>query len=199
MARAGEMIEHPISGERMVFILTGADTGGELLQIDLFVAPGGAVGVEHVHPRQEERFIVQRGVMTLAVGEETSVLRAGDEAIVPAGVAHEWWNSGDEELNAVLEFRPAGRFADFISTYFGLAAAGQVDDAGMPGRLQSAVTLHEYRDTVVLTAIPTVVRMLGLPFLAAVGRLLGLRPDYPYPPRQGAGRESVPEAVSIAG
>jgi hypothetical protein len=61
------------------------------------------------------------------------------------------------------------------------------------------VTLHEYRDTVVLTAIPTVVRMLGLPFLAAVGRLLGLRPDYPYPPRQGAGRESVPEAVSIAG
>ncbi len=183
MVRSGDVIEHPISGETMIFLRTPEETGGELLQIELIVIPGGRVAGEHIHPRQEERFYIRRGEMTIEIDGDRRVLHPGDEAIVPPGTRHVWWNSGDGELNAIVEFRPGGRFADFITTYFGLAKTGQVDENGFPGVLQSAVTLHEYRDTTRMTSIPEPVQKYVLPVVAAFGRMLGLRPDYPYPRR----------------
>ena len=93
MARMGDVIEHPVSGETMVFLWTGEDTDGELLQIDLFVREGGAVSVEHIHPEQEERFIVKRGEMTIVVPTE--------------GLTH----AGGECKTSRGSERPSGRFA----------------------------------------------------------------------------------------
>jgi mannose-6-phosphate isomerase-like protein (cupin superfamily) len=188
MIRTGDVIENPISGETMVFLQTADDTDGELLQIDLFVAPDGAAAGEHMHPKQEERFIVRRGEMTIEIDGEQRVLRAGDEAVVAPGTPHVWWNSGERELNAILEFRPAGRFAPFISTFFGLARAGQVDDDGLPPLLQTAVTLREYRDTVAMTDVSPTVSRYVLPTLAFFGKMLGIRPEYPYPRRSRVNR-----------
>jgi quercetin dioxygenase-like cupin family protein len=191
MARAGDVIENPVSGETIVFLRTGADTDGELLQLDLFVRPGGATGAEHIHPLQEERFTVRRGRMTLRADGLETVLEAGDEAVVPAGIRHSWWNSGDEELNAMVEFRPAGRYAGFVTSFFGLAKADQVDDRGMPGILQMSVILDEYRDTVRLASPAGPIQKVLFGALAPIGRMLGVRPDYPYPrsARSNAGME----------
>ena len=52
MARRGEMLESPINGQRAIFRETVEDTGGELLSLDFFVAPGGFLGSEHIHPKQ---------------------------------------------------------------------------------------------------------------------------------------------------
>jgi len=41
VARLGDVIENPRIGARMVFLRTGAETNGQLLQADLFVRPGG--------------------------------------------------------------------------------------------------------------------------------------------------------------
>jgi hypothetical protein len=38
VAHAGEVIENPVTGERVVFRQTARDTGGELLQFDLMPA-----------------------------------------------------------------------------------------------------------------------------------------------------------------
>ena len=58
MAHAGQVLENPISGEKIIFRQTAADTDGELLAFELVLAPGGAVPGAHVHPEQEERFEV---------------------------------------------------------------------------------------------------------------------------------------------
>jgi hypothetical protein len=55
MASAGQLIENPLSGERITFRQTAADTGGRLLAIDLELSPGARMPAGlHLHPEQEE-------------------------------------------------------------------------------------------------------------------------------------------------
>jgi hypothetical protein len=44
MAKAGEVFENPVTGERAVVRLGIEDTGGDRLVVDLYVKAGGAVG-----------------------------------------------------------------------------------------------------------------------------------------------------------
>ena len=50
MAYTGQTIENPVSGERITFLQTARDTGGEKLEIELELAPDGHVPGAHVHP-----------------------------------------------------------------------------------------------------------------------------------------------------
>ena len=85
MAYTGQILDNQISGERITFRKTAADTGGELLEIDLELAPDGKVPGKHVHPKQEERFEVLSGRMKFRMGLKTVIAEAGDVVTVPAG------------------------------------------------------------------------------------------------------------------
>ncbi len=61
----GRVIVNPISGERVVIRVSGAQTGGELLIFDLYLPPGAHVPARHVHPVQEEQFTVLAGQMKI--------------------------------------------------------------------------------------------------------------------------------------
>jgi hypothetical protein len=61
VAKAGDVIENPVTEERAVVRLGNEDTGEDRLVGDLYVKPGGAVAGEHVHPVTEESFTVVRG------------------------------------------------------------------------------------------------------------------------------------------
>ena len=63
MAHAGLILDNPVSGERFEFRRTAADTNGELLEFDLTLAADGHVPGAHVHPEQEERFVVHSGTV----------------------------------------------------------------------------------------------------------------------------------------
>jgi len=181
MVRAGDVIENPVTGETMRFVLTGAETAGELLRIDMGVRPGGFVAAEHVHPHQEERFQIASGHVTLRVDGTERVCGPGDEITIPAGTPHIWWNSGDDELRVTLDFRPAGRFAAFITTFFAMAVAGKTNARGLPRDvLQLGVMLSEYRDVIYGTTPPWAVQRVLFAMIAPLGRMLGYRPDVPY-------------------
>ncbi len=53
MAKAGDEIGNPRTAQRMVFLKTGTETGGELVQIDTYNPPTGVPEPKHVHPFQE--------------------------------------------------------------------------------------------------------------------------------------------------
>ncbi len=59
--RAGDVLENPVTGERILFRRTAAQTGGELVDIEVTVKEGGGVAASHVHPYQTERFEVLGG------------------------------------------------------------------------------------------------------------------------------------------
>jgi hypothetical protein len=80
---------------------------------------------------------------------------------------------------------------------FGLARDGKVNRKGLPSLLQSAVTLHEFRDVVVMASPPPWVQRLLSAALAPVGRLAGLRPWYPQYLHSDVLAEPAAEALAL--
>lgn len=196
IVRVGDVIEHPITGEKMIFRQTGAETNGELLQIDLFVQPGGFVAAEHIHPHQAERFVVQAGTITLQVNGQQQTLHAGQEATVPPQTPHVWWNSGPDELRVLLEFRPAGHFAEFITSLFALAQNGQANATGRVNLVPYAVMDRKYSDVLIVTNPPRALQRVLFALLYPLGRLLGYTADNPYPKQNRPAHE--PDAAGKA-
>lgn len=178
MARPGDVIENPVTGERIVFRRTAADTNGEAVVIEAFVRPGGAVAAAHVHPSQEERFEVLRGTLAMRVGRERIVAGPGRRITVPAGTPHRFRNDGEGELHFVCEVRPALGFEQLLETMFALAADGRTNGKGMPNPLRLAVVAQAHFDTVRLPFPPAPVQRLGLAVGAALGRLAGYASTY---------------------
>src|SRR4051812_13251600 len=107
MARSGDVIEHPVTGERVTFLKTAAETAGAYLRIELAVAKDGFVPGAHFHPLQEERFLIVSGVFEFEVDGEKFEAGPGQRVVVPAGTIHSWRNGGDAEAVAILDFVPA--------------------------------------------------------------------------------------------
>ena len=174
MAYAGKEIKSPTT--RLVFKQTASDTAGELLQFEQFVTGNNPEVPEHIHPRQEERFVVLSGRMGVRVAGDERVLGPGEETIVPPGTPHTFWNAGDEELHHLVELRPALKSEAFFETVFGLQRDGKFPVEGEkrpPNPLQGALILTEYENY--LAGIPISVQKILFPLLAFLGRLLGYK------------------------
>jgi quercetin dioxygenase-like cupin family protein len=187
---AGDVIENPVTGERLVFRKTSRETNGEAVVLETFVKPNGFVAAAHVHPHQEERFQVLRGTVGFRLGRKKIVAGPGQRVTVPAGTAHKFWNAGDDEAHFVCEVRPALQFEQLIETMFGLAADGKTNRKGLPNPLRLAVIARHHFDDVRLPFPPAWMQRIGLVLGAPLGRLLGYQPTY-----AGAGAGDVLPAV----
>jgi mannose-6-phosphate isomerase-like protein (cupin superfamily) len=144
MAYAGQILDNPVSGERIVFRKTASDTNGELLAFELLLAPDGHVPGAHVHPQQEERFEVVKGTMKFRRGLETVFARAGDTVVVPPGVAHLFENAGEEPAHVLVEVRPTLRMEQLFETATALALEGRTNRKGLPKPLELALFVREF-------------------------------------------------------
>jgi quercetin dioxygenase-like cupin family protein len=169
---------HPVTGERIVFRKRARDTGGELMEMNLYLAPGGFIAAPHVHPNQEERFEISGAAVMFRVGGTEQLYEPGDVAVVPPGTPHTWWNPSEHEAATLIQFRPALDTEIFFETFFGLAADGKVGAKGMPNFLQTAVLARTFKREMQLA--PPAQWVLGpvAMLLAPVGRALGYRGRY---------------------
>ena len=178
MIRTGDTIHNPITGERITFLATSADTDGEAVVIETTVQPRGSVAAAHVHPSQSERFAVQSGTLGLKVGRKKLTLGPKEAATVEAGTAHKFWNAGEDEVRFVCEIRPALQFESLLETMFALAADGKTNRRGLPNPLRLAVIADAHFDTVRLPFPPAWMQKAGLVLGAPLGRLLGYGSTY---------------------
>jgi quercetin dioxygenase-like cupin family protein len=176
MARSGQNISNPRTGQRMRFLRTAADTGGELLSIESVNPPTGKFEPEHVHPHQESGARVVSGVLHFLVEGEGRVVGPGEAITIPAGVPHSFCNDGAEDAIAVQEFRPALRTAEFFETYFGLAERGELDEEGKPSLLRFVALGPAFADEIRLTRPPWGLQRAAFALLGPVARALGYRP-----------------------
>lgn len=84
---------------------------GRLVRFNWRSVPGGVV-TEYVHPHQQERFIIVAGEAHFTLNGEERVARAGETVVVPAGARHPEGNPGPEDVEGVVELRPALRTKD---------------------------------------------------------------------------------------
>ena len=170
MAFAGETITNPVSGERITFLQTRADTFGELLEIELALTPDGHVPGAHRHPEQSETFHVLEGRMKFRLGMRTIVAGPGETVTVPPGATHRFANAGDGEARARVEVRPALRMEELLETSVALAEAGRTTRKGMPKPVDLALFVRAYeREVRAPFPPPSVVRAVTAP-LAWIGR-----------------------------
>ncbi|MGH2698625.1 MAG: cupin domain-containing protein [Actinomycetota bacterium] len=177
MAFAGQVLDNPISGERITFEKTAADTGGEFLAIELELSPDGHVPGAHVHPVQEERFQVTQGTMRFRKGMRTITARAGDTVVVPPRTVHRFENAGDGPARVRVEVRPALRMEELFETAVALAREGRTTASGMPYPLELALFMHEFDAEVGAPFVPArLMRMVTKPLVwTARRRGLGSR------------------------
>jgi quercetin dioxygenase-like cupin family protein len=206
VAKAGDVIENPITGERITFLKTTRETNGELLRFEYVLPPGFTIP-QHVHPHQEERHEVLSGTLRGRVGGQERDYAEGERVVGPAGVPHAWQNpSSDEELRFVSEIRPPLVFETILETYCGLARDGKTTKQSIPKNpLQLAVLVDETRGMFYSSRAPVDVQEAFLALfsvLASVGRMLGYKARYPEysgpeePPQREDRRQAVvPDAM----
>ena len=178
MIRTGDTIHNPVTGERITFLATSADTDGDAVVIETVVQPDGCVAAAHVHPAQSERFAVKSGKLGVKAGREKLTLGPGEVVTVEPGTRHRFWNAGDEPVTFVCEIRPALQFESLLETMFALAADGKTNRKGMPNPLRLAVIANAHFDTVRLPFPPAWMQKAGLVLGAPLGRLVGYGPTY---------------------
>jgi quercetin dioxygenase-like cupin family protein len=176
MPYVGQEIENPRTGQRMVFLVTGAETGGELLRIECFSPPTGTDEPTHVHPRQESHAEVISGRLRFRVDGEFRDVGPGETQTIAAGVPHSFGNHGAEPAHWIQEFRPALRIADFFEWLFALGDRGELDEHGMPSLLQLALSAPVYAHEIRVTRPPWPIQRAAFALLAPIARRRGLHP-----------------------
>jgi quercetin dioxygenase-like cupin family protein len=198
MAKVGEEILNPRTGQRMIFLQTGKETNGELLSNESYNPPAGDAEPEHTHPFQESGAEVISGSLRFRVGSEERSLKAGESITIPANTPHFFWNDGDEEAHFIGWFRPALKIERFFEAFFGLAQDGKLNEKGLPSMLQLAVMVPHFGDEIRLTSPPWAVQKATFGALAPIGRLLGYRPEYPYPYGGSVDEPSASEGARVS-
>jgi quercetin dioxygenase-like cupin family protein len=178
MAYPGQVIDNPVSGERIAFRQTAATTGGRLLAFELSLAAGGHVPASHVHPAQEERFTVIEGRMRFRRGLSTLVARPGETVVVPPGTIHRFANLDDIGARALVEVRPALRMEDLLETTADLAREGRALPNGMPRPLDMALFLREFEREIAIPLLPRGLVRLGIGPLVQLAIRRGLDARY---------------------
>jgi quercetin dioxygenase-like cupin family protein len=199
--KAGDVFENPVTGEFGYIRVGTEETNGDLLVADLRVRPGGAVAGEHLHPIIRERFTVVSGKIGYKLGNQKGIASAGDTLDIPPGVAHDWWNAGNEEARVIVQVKPGARFVQMATTLFGVAKDGKTNDKGMPNLLQLAVIAKEYQDVIMFMKPPIWVQRIMFSILSPLGKLLGYKAKYDHHhiERKTMQVEPLPEHVKFKG
>src|SRR5690606_12160050 len=90
VVNAGDVIENPVTGERITFVRTSQQTGGALAELDLELSPTAFLAAEHIHRSQEEKFQVLDGHILLRCRGQESMSGPGQTVAVPPGAPHAW-------------------------------------------------------------------------------------------------------------
>jgi quercetin dioxygenase-like cupin family protein len=168
--------EDPAAGQRWVF----HDQGGDTLEADLFVSPGGFVR-EHAHPTQTETFEGVSGTFVLDIAGETRRIGPGDTIVIPPRTPH-GFKDAPEPAHLRVTVQPALQLESYFRTFLGLSRDGRIKMPvkGLPSPLlQVAIVMDKFRAEIAAPRIPVGLQRIAWRSLAALGRLRGRPSSFP--------------------
>lgn len=178
MAKQGDKIVNGRTGQTMIFLETGKETNGTLLETESFNPKSDMREPIHIHPKQESGARVISGKLHFLVNGKEEVISAGERITIAAGAAHCFWNEDDEVAHSVQYFTPALHIDEFFESFFALANDGKLSEKGMPPFLQLPLMGLKHRNEIRVTSPPWVIQLLTYYLLAPVCYLLGYRAGY---------------------
>lgn len=178
MAKRGDKITNTRTGQRMIFLQTGKETNGQLLEIESFNPKSDMREPIHIHPRQESSASVISGKLHFLVNGAEQIVGPGEKIVIPAGTPHCFWNEDDTEAHSIQQFSPALHIDEFFETFFALAQDNKLSDKGMPPFLQLPLMGLKHKDDIRVVSPPWAVQLLTYWLLAPVSFLMGYRSSY---------------------
>lgn len=173
-------VEDPTSGQRWLFRRTGGEDGDDVLEADLYVAPGGFVRT-HSHPIQEETFTGVAGTFGLDVAGTTRSIGPGESVVIPPRTPH-GFRKAPGHAQLLVTVRPALELEDYFRAYLGLSRDGRIrlPASGRPrGILQIALLMDRYADEIAAPRIPLGLQQRLWHVLSALGRRRGMSASFP--------------------
>jgi quercetin dioxygenase-like cupin family protein len=124
----------------------------------------------HVHYVEHEEGRVIAGRLCAEIGGRRVVAGAGETVRFTAGVAHRWWNDGDEPVEVDGYAAPVADLDRYLQAVF------EIMNAGAPGHPPLFYLAHlalRHRRTQAALVMPTAVQQLLFRVIVAIGTALG--------------------------
>jgi quercetin dioxygenase-like cupin family protein len=174
------IIVNPLSGEQIVIVRSAAETGGQVLDWELRLSPGGRVPSSHAHPEQQETFTVLEGTMRFRVGWRRLIAGPGQRVSVPPGAVHHFANAGQVTARVAVESRPALHMQELLETAAALAQDQYSAGRALPRPLDLALFMTEFEREVAAPYLPRRLVRLVMRGLARTARARGLDARYQW-------------------
>ena len=116
-----------LGGSTVTEHLGGDHTGGALALLEFRVQPGYPVPPAHLHEREDETTYVIEGALEVTVGDEVTVLRAGESIFKPRNVPHAFAIADERPARFLETITPAGFEGYFRSLAVMIKDTGGVD------------------------------------------------------------------------
>ena len=158
------------TGEEITFLRVTINADGkEVLEIENKVAPKAGPPM-HIHWKQDECLTVVKGKMGYRVlGEEVKYAGPGETLLFERGVAHKFWNAGEDVLQCTGWATPPHNIIYFLSEIYKSTDANN----GRPGSFDAAYLLNRYRSEFDMVEIPGFVKKVIFPVTLFMGKLQG--------------------------
>ena len=153
MIKQGDRITNARTGQTMIFLQTGADTDGKLLQMECFSPPTAVEEPENIHPLQESIVKMISGSLHFSVDGKEHTVAAGQSLSIPPNVPHYFRNSGDTVAHYIAEFKPALTIDSFFETFFALSRDGKLNEKGIPNFFHASIIMLKHRNNLNQTAL----------------------------------------------
>lgn len=122
----GFVLPRPKVTERLA--LPASATGGGLSMMEVTVQPGGLLAPMHVHADEDESLFVVEGTLSTRIGDQELQTGPRSALFAPRGLAHTFWNAGDDVLRMILVITPGN-----LDGYFqGIPSLGPADGPPAP-------------------------------------------------------------------
>lgn len=173
------------AGEELTFVRRVDDAEGGYLEVTNNVQPGSGPPM-HVHFLQEEALTVESGKIGYQVqGEEPKFATAGETVKFERGVAHKFWNAGDDVLRCTGYIRPPDNIEYFLGAIY---ESTKKSGGDRPDTFDAAFLARRYQSEFAITEIPDFVQKFIFPVQIAIGKMTGKFKKYkdaPEPVRRG--------------
>lgn len=178
MANQGDKIKNARTGQIMMFLKTGKETNGTLLEIDSFNPKTDMREPVHIHPKQESSAEVISGRLHFLVKGKEQIVGPGETITIPAGVYHCFWNDDDDDAHSIQRFSPALTIDEFFETFFALSRDGKLNESGIPTFIHASMIMLKHRNDIRVINPPWIIQLVTYLTLAPIGWLLGYRSSY---------------------
>jgi quercetin dioxygenase-like cupin family protein len=158
-----------VTGEKLTFLRIYTKDGIEYLEGENEVQPNAGPPM-HVHYKQDESLTVVSGKIGYQEpGGEKKYAGPGETVLFKTGVAHKFWNAGNDVLYCKALASPAGNLVYFLSQIY----RSINENKGRPAMYDAAFLLNRYKSEFGMLEIPAFVQKTIFPVILFLGNLTG--------------------------